>query len=163
MLLTDFYFETRTESEVKKNWIAAKEKLSFSVQACRNVKLVLSPFPRTTTLNSIVIWIGKKLSNYTLVEIGDAGQRNVTTVEVPPEILLCIIPNTFWVHWSNGLVRLGQGSIIGENFIAQHDIHHIPDTAEVRAVGMSTDKVPYGLWQIKSHTGLNLKFVLFNC
>ncbi|CAD5121951.1 DgyrCDS10412 [Dimorphilus gyrociliatus] len=151
-LLTDFQFETRTKNHIKDYWIAANEQLSFSVLACGNVRLILSPFPRTVSPNSIAIIIGKREKNDTLIEIGDVGRRNVTSIVVPDDILVCLNPSAFWIHWNNGLVRLGKGYVLEESFLLAHDISHIPDSTEVRNVGMSTDKVPYGEWHIKTYS-----------
>ena len=91
----------------------------FSVRSCGHVSLALSALPGEVIFETYIIEIQNQ-TGYSVIRNGRDG--DVMKEVATPGVLTCDEHQTFWVDWTGGHVRLGQGANVGsKELIGWHD------------------------------------------
>jgi len=121
----------------------------FSVQACSDVRVLLSedPYRPTGHLHEVVLGAWNNTKSLIYADVN----TNTTGVEVnTPALLSCEEMRTFWIQWQlDGLIVVGQGSLNTSELMRYRD----PSPHPILAVSISTGEGSIGKWRFNRRTG----------
>ncbi len=128
--------------------ISSRTQLRFGVRALHNSYLMLSEKPANTIDYSTYhdyaeIGIGGWINLKSIIYVGTIG-GSAGAVDTHG-----ILNNTefryFWVTWSNGIIRVGHGFIMGKNIIMEKNY---PSTTEIKYLSLFNGFGSDGAWQL---------------
>ena len=149
-------FHTHEEYDYNQLWLTTHRRYSvvFSAKACSDVHVGLARFAGINDVDMNEVVIGGWNNTKSVIRKSPQNDDDSATLETI-DILSCTETRYFWISWYYGMIRVGKGSIVGDDQFLTWDG---PGMVRARALSFTNAAGWSGTWHIALGSGTDILF-----